>query len=136
VIVQAVRLHYTGQVLSVDLMALLLDRLALRGPALSPRDLDVVRGLLEGLSAENRAALDQALVTLKDDSFQFDGDAASEATARADLTDEGVTWYADFSEADVAAIREAAAATWLKLSEEGGEAAVAYRAKILDLIGQ
>ena len=55
-IVQAVRLHYTGQVLSVDLMALLLDRLALRGPALSPRDLDVVRGLLEGLSTEQLAA--------------------------------------------------------------------------------
>ena len=54
-IVQAVRLHYTGQVLSVDLMALLLDRLALRGPALSPRDLDVVRGLLEGLSTEQLA---------------------------------------------------------------------------------
>ena len=55
-IVQAVRLHYTGQVLSVDLMALLLDRLALRGPALSPRDLDVVRGLLEGLSTEQLLA--------------------------------------------------------------------------------
>jgi DNA-binding CsgD family transcriptional regulator len=54
-IVQAVRLHYTGQVLSADLMALLLDRLALRGPLLSPRDLDVVRGLLEGLSTEQLA---------------------------------------------------------------------------------
>ena len=94
------------------------------------------KATLEGLSAENRAALDKALVTLKEDSFQFDGDAEAEAAARADLTAAGVTWYDDFSEADVAAIREAAAATWLKLSEEGGEAAVAYRAKILDLIGQ
>ncbi len=54
-IVQAVRLHYTGHVLSADLMALLLDRLALRGPLLTPRDLDVVRGLLEGLSTEQLA---------------------------------------------------------------------------------
>ena len=91
---------------------------------------------LDGLSAENRAALYQALVTLKDESFQFDGDAEAEAAARTALTTAGVTWYADFNEADVAAIREAAAATWLKLSEEGGEAAVGYRAKVLELIGQ
>lgn len=51
-IVQAVRLHYTGQVLSTDLMALLLDRLALRGPALTAREEDVVRGLLQGLSTD------------------------------------------------------------------------------------
>ena len=48
-IVQAVRLHYTGQVLSADLMALMMDRLALRGPGLTARDEDVVRGLLQGL---------------------------------------------------------------------------------------
>lgn len=49
-IVQAVRLHYTGQVLGGDLMALMMDRLALRGGGLTARDEDVVRGLLEGLS--------------------------------------------------------------------------------------
>jgi len=49
-IVQALRLHHTGQVLSSDLMALMLDRLALHGPALTPREEDVVRGLLLGLS--------------------------------------------------------------------------------------
>lgn len=49
-IVQAVRLHYTGQVLGGDLMALMMDRLALRGGRLTARDEDVVRGLLEGLS--------------------------------------------------------------------------------------
>jgi len=94
------------------------------------------KATLEGLSAGNREALDKALVTLKEDSFQFDGDAAAETAARADLTAAGVTWYDDFSEADVAAIREAASATWLKLSEEGGAAAVAYREKILALINQ
>ena len=54
-IVQAVRLHYTGQVLNADLMALMMDRLALRGPALSARDEDVVRGLLQGLSTAELA---------------------------------------------------------------------------------
>ena len=54
-IVQAVRLHYTGQALSSDLMALMMDRLALRGPALTARDEDVVRGLLQGLSTAQLA---------------------------------------------------------------------------------
>lgn len=54
-IVQAVRLHYTGQVLSADLMALMLDRLALRGPALSAREEDVARALLQGLSSAELA---------------------------------------------------------------------------------
>ncbi len=54
-IVQAVRLHHTGQVLSTDLMALMLDRLALRGPALTPREEDVARGLLQGLSTTELA---------------------------------------------------------------------------------
>jgi len=49
-IVQALRLHYTGQVLGADLSALMLERLALRGPALTSRDEDVVRGLFQGLS--------------------------------------------------------------------------------------
>ena len=54
-IVQAVRLHYTGQVLSTDLMALMMDRLVLRGSALTARDEDVVRGLLQGLSTAELA---------------------------------------------------------------------------------
>ena len=49
-IVQALRLHYSGQALSADLTGLMLERLALRGPALTARDEDVVRGLLQGLS--------------------------------------------------------------------------------------
>ena len=49
-IVQALRLHYSGQALSSNLTGLMLERLALRGPALTARDEDVVRGLLQGLS--------------------------------------------------------------------------------------
>lgn len=54
-IVQAVRLHYKGQVLGGDLMSLMLDRLALRGPTLTAREEDVVRGLLQGLSSQTLA---------------------------------------------------------------------------------
>lgn len=54
-IVQAVRLHYTGQALSHALLPLLLDRLALRGPALTPREEDVARGLLQGCSSNELA---------------------------------------------------------------------------------
>ena len=54
-IVQAVRLHYTGQVISMDLMPLMMDRLAMRGLLLTPRDEDVVRGLLQGLSTAELA---------------------------------------------------------------------------------
>ncbi len=55
-IVQAVRLHHAGQQLGEDLMGLMLDRLALRAPTLTPRDEDVVRALLQGLSTTELAA--------------------------------------------------------------------------------
>ena len=54
-IVQAVRLHHAGQQLTEDLLGLMLGRLALRAPALTPRDEDVVRGLLQGLSTAELA---------------------------------------------------------------------------------
>ena len=54
-IVQAVRLHYTGQVLGADLMTLMLDRLTMRAPALTAREQDVARGLLQGLTTADLA---------------------------------------------------------------------------------
>ena len=54
-IVQAVRLHYTGQALSHDLLPLMLDRLALRAPTLTPREEDVARALLQGCSSHELA---------------------------------------------------------------------------------
>lgn len=91
-------------------------------------------GTLDRLSAEHREALDRALAVLEEESFQFDGDAEAEEVARADLTDAGVTFHGALSDDDQNAIRDAAAATWLTLSEEGGDAAVGYRAHILELI--
>jgi len=48
-VVHAVRLHYAGQLFDADLAEWLLARLHRRHPALSKRDLDVLRGLLHGL---------------------------------------------------------------------------------------
>jgi DNA-binding CsgD family transcriptional regulator len=47
-VVHAVRLHHTGQVLHDDVGELLLARLQQRVGALTPRELDVARGLLSG----------------------------------------------------------------------------------------
>lgn len=49
-IVHAVRLHHTGQSVNQELGDLLLARLRVRYPHLTPRDCDVVRCLLDGLS--------------------------------------------------------------------------------------
>ena len=49
-IVQAMRLHYAAQTLQDDLAGLVLARLQQRFAGLTQRDLDVVRGVLEGLS--------------------------------------------------------------------------------------
>jgi DNA-binding CsgD family transcriptional regulator len=51
-VVHAVRLHYAGQLFDTDLAEWLLARLHRRHPALSKRDLDVLRGLLQGLDNE------------------------------------------------------------------------------------
>lgn len=49
VIVQAVRLHHASRWVHADLMPLMLERLRTRHPALTERDVDVVRALLDGL---------------------------------------------------------------------------------------
>lgn len=51
-IVHAVRLHHTGQALSQELPDLVLARLAQRFPALTQRDHDVLRAIMEGLGTE------------------------------------------------------------------------------------
>jgi DNA-binding CsgD family transcriptional regulator len=54
-IMQAMRLHYAGQTLQDDLAGLVMARLGRRFPALTQRDLDVVRALVEGLTTEAMA---------------------------------------------------------------------------------
>ena len=51
-VMQAMRLHYAGQTLQDDLVGLVLARLMRRFEQLTTRDLDVVRGLAQGLDAE------------------------------------------------------------------------------------
>ncbi|MEG0202306.1 MAG: LuxR family transcriptional regulator, partial [Comamonas sp.] len=51
-VMQAMRLHYAGQTLQDDLVGLVLARLSKRFEQLTPRDLDVVRALAQGLDAD------------------------------------------------------------------------------------
>lgn len=51
-LMQAMRLHYAGQTLQDDLVGLVLARLQRRFEQLTPRDLDVVRALAQGLDAD------------------------------------------------------------------------------------
>ena len=55
-VVHAVRLHHTGHTLHQDLSGLMLARIQRRCPTLTPRDLDVLRGLLRGLDTPALAA--------------------------------------------------------------------------------
>jgi TRAP-type C4-dicarboxylate transport system substrate-binding protein len=94
------------------------------------------KGSLEALDDAQRAALTEAAEVLETESSDFSKDAEAEAAARAALTEAGVTWYPDFTAEEVEEIRTAAEATWLTLSEEGGETAVANRAAILEALGR
>lgn len=55
-VVEAVRLHHTGRQLEQDLGEVVLARLNRRFPDLTPRDLDVLRALLQGLDTPALAA--------------------------------------------------------------------------------
>jgi TRAP-type C4-dicarboxylate transport system substrate-binding protein len=94
------------------------------------------KGSLEALDDAQRAALAEAAEILETESSDFSKDAEAEAAARAALTEAGVTWYPDFTAEEIEEIRAAAEATWLTLSEEGGETAVANRAAILEALGR
>lgn len=94
------------------------------------------KGSLEALGEPERAALAAAAETLEADSSDFSKDAEAEAAARAALTEAGVTWHPDFSPEEIEEIRAAASETWATLSEEGGDTAVANRARILEALGR
>jgi TRAP-type transport system periplasmic protein len=94
------------------------------------------KGSLAALTEAERAALAEAAEVLETESSDFSRDAEAEAAARAALTEAGVTWYPDFTAAEIEEIRTAAEATWLALSEEGGATAVANRAAILGALGR
>ncbi|MCB1464086.1 MAG: TRAP transporter substrate-binding protein DctP [Nitratireductor sp.] len=90
---------------------------------------------LARLSPENRAALDKAIAVLQEDSFKFEGGAEAEVAARKDLTETaGVTWFDDFSQEDVEAIREASNQVWGQLAEAAGPDALATHKMILGLL--
>lgn len=75
-----------------------------------------------------------AMAGLEEVSFDFSRDAEAEAAAHEKLAAQGVAWYPAFSEADRAAIREAALQTWAELAAEAGGEAEAYRQRILEAL--
>jgi len=89
-----------------------------------------------GLPAGHKAKLKESLAALEAASFDFSKDAVEEKAAREKLAGQGVAWLPDFPEADRAAIRQAALATWEAIAKESGEAAVGYRTRILQALGR
>lgn len=88
------------------------------------------------LTDAQRGALAEAAAILEVDSSDFSRDAEAEAAARASLTEAGVTWYPDFTPAEVEAIRAAAVATWETMASEGGAQARNHRQAILTALGR
>jgi len=82
------------------------------------------------LSAENRQLLTQAVAATEQRSARFEQDAADDEAARERLRGQGVTFHGTFSEADQAALRTAAIATWETLMREAGGQGPAWKARI------
>lgn len=73
---------------------------------------------------------------LYDESKKYEQDAAAEQAARAKMTAAGVTFLADYSDADRQAFVAAATKTWEALAKEAGPTAVQYRARVLKALGR
>lgn len=85
----------------------------------------------EGLDDPLKDAVLGAMENVTAASFDFDKDAEAEVAARQSTTEQGVTWYDVFPDADQAAIRAAALETWAGLAEEAGGDALSYRETVL-----
>lgn len=98
----------------------------------TPYAMMVHKGSWDGLGDDLKGGVLDAIGVLREASFDFDKDTEAEAKARAANADAGVTWYDEFSDADRAAIREAALQTWAELAEDAGGDAPAFRQRVLD----
>lgn len=88
----------------------------------------------DGLADDLKGHVVDAMVALEERSFDFSQDAVSEENARKELSGMGVTWYPELSDADKAAIRDAALETWDELAQDAGGNAPAYRQRVLDAL--
>lgn len=93
------------------------------------------QGRWRALSSENRQVLTAAVAAMEGRSARFDQDAADDEAARERLRGQGVTFHGTLSEADQAAIRSAAIATWETLMREAGGRGPAWKARIQAALG-
>lgn len=67
---------------------------------------------------------------------EYSSDHERELAAREELKKKGVTWLADFPEADRKLFLEAVSTTWADFAKEAGGNAPAYRQRILKAVGR
>jgi TRAP-type transport system periplasmic protein len=86
------------------------------------------------LPAELQQALRDAAVETERRSTDYSKDAQEEREARERLRGQGVTWHADFPEADRNALRAAALQTWETIARETNS--LPYRERVLRALGR
>lgn len=94
------------------------------------------KGKWSALPADLKKGVLDAVAELERVSFNFDGDAAAEKTAREKLQSQGVSFLPVLPAADRTALRKSALETWDMLAKETGGEAVAYRQRILQALPQ
>lgn len=100
----------------------------------APYAMMVNKAKWDALADDLKGHVSDAMAALEEASFNFDKDAIAEQEAREKVAGQGVTWHADFSADDQAAIRAAALETWDALAKEAGGDAPAYRQRVLDAL--
>ncbi|XWN28944.1 MAG: TRAP transporter substrate-binding protein DctP [Devosia sp.] len=100
----------------------------------APYAMMVNKAAWDALPDDLKTHVEEAMTALADKTFDFTKDAEAEVAARASTTEQGVTWYPDFSAEEIDEIRAAAIETWAELAEDAGGDAEAYRQKILSAL--
>jgi len=88
------------------------------------------------LTDDEKAAVSTAAASVWERTNQYDSAEEKEAEARAKLTEQGVEFLDDFSDEDRGAFLDAASKTWETLATDAGGNALAYRQRILDVLGR
>lgn len=88
------------------------------------------------LSAEEQQAVSTAAANVWDRTNQYDAAEQKESDARAKLEEQGIEFLDAFSDEDRSAFLDAASETWETLAKDAGGNALAYRQRILDVLGR
>ncbi len=83
-----------------------------------------------------KTAITQAAEDLWTRTNQYEADLQREMEAREKLAEGGIIWGEEFSEEDRAPVVASMTETWVKLAEEAGGNAPAYRERVLKALGR